>query len=149
MSSANSSDEARFNVTTRGFWQRGNVHFLTSGFLNLSQRATLTRNLTRLSRAMRKRKKRQYNQRIIEVEHGSLSPLVFSPYGERFLTELVLKLSEKKQIDYSIAICWRRERLAFNLLRSAVLCVRGSRTTKDELNSDFSGAEIGKCDWRD
>ena len=96
---------------------------------------------------MRTRKKRQYNQQIIEVEHGSFSPLVFSPHGEngreakRFLTELVLKLSEKKQIDYSIAISWQREKLSFNLLRSAVLCVRGSKTTKDELNSDFSGAE--------
>ena len=74
---------------------------------------------------------------------------MFSPYGgngreaERFLTELALKLSGKNQMDYSIAISWRREKLSFNLLRSAVLCVRGSRTTKHELNSDFSGAEIG------
>ena len=45
-------------------------------------------------------------------------------------------------MDYSIAISWRREKLSFNLLRSAVLCVRGSRTTKHEFNSDFSGAEI-------
>ena len=72
---------------------------------------------------MRTRKKRQYNQQIIEVEHGSFSPLVFSPCGEnsreaeRFLTELVLKLSEKKQIDCSIAISWQREKLSFNLLR--------------------------------
>ena len=48
-------------------------------------------------------KERHYNQRVIDVEHGSFSPLVFSPYGEcgreaeRFLTELVQKLSEKKQ----------------------------------------------------
>ena len=74
---------------------------------------------------------------------------MFSPCGEngreagRFLTELVLKLSGKKQIDNSIAINWQREKLSFNLLRSAVLCVRASRTTKHELNSDFSGAEIG------
>ena len=74
---------------------------------------------------------------------------MFSPYGGngreagRFLTELALKLSGKKQMDYSIAISWRREKLSFNLLRSAVLFVRGSRTTKHELNSDFSGAEIG------
>ena len=37
---------------------------------------------------------------------------------------------------------WLRAKLYFNLLRSAVLCVRGSRTTKHELNTDFSGAEI-------
>ena len=37
---------------------------------------------------------------------------------------------------------WLRAKLYFNLLISAVLCVRGSRTTKHELNTDFSGAEI-------
>jgi hypothetical protein len=26
-------------------------------------------------------KKRQYNQRIVEVEHGSFTPVVFSAYG--------------------------------------------------------------------
>ena len=93
--------------------------------------------------------------RIIEVEHGSFSPLEFSPYGgngreaERFLTELAQKLSHKKQMDYSIVIHWLRAKLYFNLLKSAVLCVRGSRTTKHELNKDFSGQKRHKCDWKD
>ena len=73
---------------------------------------------------------------------------MFSPYGgngreaERFLTELAQKLSDKKQMDYSIVMHWLRAKLCFNLLRSAVLCVRGSRATKHELKTDFSGAEI-------
>ena len=62
--------------------------------------------------------------------------------AERFLTELAQKLSEKKKMDNSIVIHWLRAKLSFDLLRSAVLCVRGSRTTKHELNTDFSGAEI-------
>ena len=45
-------------------------------------------------------------------------------------------------MDYSIVIHWLRAKLCFNLLRSVVLCVRGSRTIKHELNPDFSGAEI-------
>ena len=45
-------------------------------------------------------------------------------------------------MDYSIVIHWLRGKLCFNLLRSAELCVRGSRTNKHELNTDFSGAEI-------
>ena len=35
--STNSSDEARLDVSARGFWQRG--HFLMSGFLTRLQRA--------------------------------------------------------------------------------------------------------------
>ena len=56
VSSANSSDEARLDVSACGFWQRENVHFLMLGFLTRLKRITLTRNLTRLSRAMRTRK---------------------------------------------------------------------------------------------
>ena len=43
-----------------------------------------------------------------------------------FSVELALKLSEKKQLEYSIVIHWLRAKLSFNLLRSAVLCVRAS-----------------------
>ena len=73
---------------------------------------------------------------------------MFSPYGgndreaERFHAELAQKLSYKKQMDYSIVTHWLRAKLCFNLLRAAVLCVRGSRTAKHELNTDFSRAEI-------
>ena len=42
-------------------------------------------------------------------------------------------------MEYSIVIYWLRAKLSFNLLRSAVLCVRGSKTIK-QLN--ISGAEI-------
>ena len=77
------------------------------------------------------------------------SPLVFSPYGgngreaERFLTELAQKLSEKKQMDYSIVIHWLRAKLFFNLLRSAELCVRGSRTAKHECSRGEIANVIG------
>ena len=57
ISSANSSDEARLDVSARGFGKEGNVHFLMSGFLTRLQKVTLTRNLTRLSRAMITRKR--------------------------------------------------------------------------------------------
>ena len=54
ISSANSYDEACLDVSARGFWQRGK-RALMSGFLSCLQRVTLTRKLTRLSRAMRTR----------------------------------------------------------------------------------------------
>ena len=59
-----------------------------------------------------------------------------------FLPNQLRKLYDKKQMDYSIVIHQLKAKLCFNLLRSAVLCLRGSRTTKDELNTDFSGVEI-------
>ena len=95
-------------------------------------------------------KKRTYNQRVIEIEHGSFSPLVFTPYGgtgreaERFMTELAQKLAERKNMTYNTIIHWLRSKLSFNLLKSAVMCLRGSRRSKSDLNMDLNGAEISK-----
>ena len=49
--SANSSDEAHLDVVARGSWQRGQCAFFDATVFN-----PLTKNLTRLSRAMRTRK---------------------------------------------------------------------------------------------
>jgi len=79
-------------------------------------------------------KKRQYNRRVLEIEHGSFTPLVFSSYGgcspetDRFIKELSTKLAEKHGTDSGTMKNWLRTKLSFNLIRSAVLCIRGSRS---------------------
>ena len=148
ISSANSYDGACLDVSARGFWQRGQRAFFDVRVFNPFAKSHLNQKVDTAFSSNENENKRHYNQRIIEVEHGSFSPLVFSLYGgngreaERFLTELAQNLSDKKQMDYSIVIHWLRGKLCFNLLRSAVLCVRGSRTIKHELNTDFRGEEI-------
>ena len=94
ISSANSSDEARLDVSARGFWQREQRAFFDIRDLNPFAKSHLNQKLDTAFSSNKNEKKRHYNQRIIEVEHGSFSPLVFSPYGgngreaERFLTEI-------------------------------------------------------------
>jgi hypothetical protein len=84
---------------------------------------------------------------VLEVEHVSFTPLIFTPYGgnsretERFLAELALKLSGRKQVEHSMVMYWLRAKLSFNLLRCAVLCLRGSRTIKQEVNYDINSIE--------
>ena len=144
----NSSDEARLDVSVRGFWQRGQRAFYDVRVFNPFAKSYLNQKLETAFRSNENEKKRQYNQRVIEVEHGSFTPLIFTPYGgngreaERFIVELALKLSEKKQLQYSIVMHWLRAKLSFNLLRSAVLCLRGSRTIKKELGCDIGNIEI-------
>ena len=75
---------------------------------------------------------------------------MFTPYGgtgreaERFMTELAQKLAERKNMTYNTIIHWLRSKLSFNLLKSAVMCLRGSRRSKPDLNMDLNGAEISK-----
>ena len=52
-------------------------------------------------------KKRQYNQRIIDVEHGTFTPLVLGTNGgmgkegHMFLKQLADRLANKQSEDYS------------------------------------------------
>jgi len=83
-------------------------------------------------------KRRGYNQRVIEIEQGSFTPLVFSIYGgmsaecKRFYARLSMMLSEKRNEHQSTTTSWLRCRLSFSLLRSALLCMRGSRSTRPQ-----------------
>ena len=78
-------------------------------------------------------KKRKYNRRIIDVERGSFTPLVFSTNGgmgrefESFVHALSAMLAEKRDESLSSVINWVRTKISFALTRSTVLCIRGTR----------------------
>ena len=80
-------------------------------------------------------KKRTYEQRIREVEHGSFTPLVLSATGGlgRAATvsyrRLASLLSTKWDQPHSTTMGWLRCRLSFSLLRSSILCIRGARSS--------------------
>ena len=80
-------------------------------------------------------KRRGYAQRVLHIEHGSFTPLVFSIFGgmsvecKRFYARLSLLLSNKRNETLSTTVSWLRCRLSYSLLRSALLCMRGSRST--------------------
>ena len=79
-------------------------------------------------------KKRKYQQRVLDIEMGSFTPLVFGTNGGMgahcncFLKRLAEKLSEKNEEPYHITITWIRTLLSFEIIRSVHTCVRGSRT---------------------
>ena len=91
---------------------------------------------------------------MIEVEHGSFTPLVFSSYGgqgretNRFLSILAEKLSSKKEISYGETVAWLRTKVSFCLLRSAILCVRGSRSVRKVLAVDTDNIELACSEGR-
>ena len=57
------------------------------------------------------KKKRQYNERILEVEHVSFTPLV---------------MSDKER--YSVIKNWISRKIPFALVNCVCMCVRGSRS---------------------
>ena len=79
-------------------------------------------------------KRREYLQRILEVENGSFTPLVFGTNGglgeecASFLSTLSAKIALKDDESYAHTITWIRTRLSFDIVQSAIACIRGSRT---------------------
>ena len=96
-------------------------------------------------------KKRAYNERVLQIEHGTFTPLVFSIYGtmrrecRTFYSRLSDLLSEKRDLPKSITMNWIRTKICFALMKSSFLCLRGSRTlsrTSVEFESDVVVSEF-------
>ena len=89
-------------------------------------------------------KKREYGDRVREVELASFTPLVFSTTGGMgregnvFYKRLASLLADKA---YGTTMSWIRCVLTFSLLRSAVMCIRGSRSIR--FRSSSSSPEMG------
>ena len=68
-------------------------------------------------------KKRQYSRRVLEVEQGTFTPLVFTSTGgmadecNRFHSRLAELLALKKGDDYATTISWIRAKVSFAILR--------------------------------
>ena len=92
-------------------------------------------NLASAYRKHEQDKKREYGERIREVERGVFTPLVLSTNGamgkeaDTFYKRLADLLSQKRQQPYAAVMGWLRCRLSFACLRSSILCIRGSRSS--------------------
>ena len=76
-----------------------------------------------------------FDERFQEMEHGLFSPLVFSTAGGMGSTanvvykQLASMIADKHKKGYSKTINWLRCKLSFSVLRSAIMCLRGSRSS--------------------
>ena len=132
--SANKSDEARLDIHARGFWQTSQSAFFDVRVFNPLAKRHASQDLKKCFEINEREKKRAYNERILEVEHGSFTPLVFSATGgvgrecDKFLKRLAEMISFKENKTYNAVIAWIRQKISFSLCRSVGICLRGSRT---------------------
>ena len=84
---------------------------------------------------MNVRKKREYAQQVLKLEHASSTPLVFSSTGgmgsetSTFYKHLASLIANKTEKRYSLVMELLRCRISFSLI-SSVLCIRESRSAK-------------------
>ena len=133
---ANREDGARLNVVAESFWGKDRQRaFFDVRVFNPYAQSLRNTSLTQCYKQNELQKKRAYDQRVREIEHGSFSPLVFSTTGGMGPTATIVykrlasMIAKKHNKTYSKTIHWLRCRLSFSLLRSAVMCLRGSRSS--------------------
>ena len=92
-------------------------------------------------------KKRQYSRRKLDIEHGTFTPLIFTTTGGmgkeclNYHSRLAELIAIKKGEDYAKTISGIRARTSFVLLRSALICLRGSKSTVRK-SWDFRNTDI-------
>ena len=149
-SSANIDREARLDIAARGFWQRGAMAFFYVRVFNPFAKTHLNKNLETVFRSNESEKKNEYNERVIQVEHGSFTPIVASAYGgfgresSRFISQLIAKIAEKHDLPSSKVANYVRTKISFELVRSQVMCLRGSRSRK-KISVETEEVEVVNC----
>ncbi|XP_064395274.1 uncharacterized protein LOC135342473, partial [Halichondria panicea] len=135
--SANTQDGARLDVAADGFWgSRFERAFFDVRVFNPYAPSNRQPQLSTTYRKHENIKKRAYDQRIRDVENSTFTPLILSSIGGlgRAATStykrLASLLSTKWDQPYSTTMGWIRCRLSFSLLRSAIMCIRGARSSQ-------------------
>ena len=135
---ANKAPDARLDTHARGFWEKQSSAFLDVRVChpNADSYKDLRPNLNQIYRQHENEKKRKYASRVLEIEHGTFTPLVFTTTGGmaaeclRYHSRLADLIADKKAESYANTISWIRAKVSFAILRSAILCLRGSRSRR-------------------
>ena len=128
-------DNARLDIAANGFWgHKFEKAFFDVRVFNPCAQSNSNAPIQSIYRRHEAEKRRAYEQRILEIEHASFTPIVLSATGGMaksatvFYRRLAAMLSEKQGTPYSSTINWIRCKLSFALLRMAILSVRGGRS---------------------
>ena len=108
--SAVTSPEARLDFKAEGFWSRGVTAFFDVRVTHVNSKCNQGKATSTIFKEQEEEKKRKYQQRVLDVEMGSFTPLVFGTNGGMgaecncFLKHLAEKLSENNEEPYHITI---------------------------------------------
>ena len=127
-------NEVRLDTSARGFWQACQIAFLDVRDFNTNAKRSANIELSKVYEINKREKKRTYNERILQVEHGSFTPLIMSGIGvmshefEKFYSSLAEMICKKRKTNYNATITWTRREFAFSLIKSIGICIRGSHS---------------------
>jgi hypothetical protein len=129
-------DDVRSDVRIRGFWGNRQQAFFefrvlypfASSYLSAEPEALYTR--------FAKIRKAEYAERINRVDSGSFTPMIMSSSGgmgpemSAAVKHMAMLIAERRGETYSQVAGFLRCEFSFAMMRSALICLRGSRSVK-------------------
>ncbi len=124
---------ARMDVVARDVWSGGEKNYCDVQVTHANSESNMGKSRTQIYREHENGKKNDYNERVLNVEKGTFTPLVFTTSGgmapeclklNKRLAELI---SNKKNETYSKVMMHVRTRLRFAILRGTLIGLRGFR----------------------
>ena len=123
--------DARLDTHARGLLETCSSAFFDARVCHFNAETYTHHSPKQIYKMHEREKKRQYAARILEIEKGTLTPLIFSTTGGmgeeclRYHRRLVELLAMKKG-DYPKDMNWIGLKISFSLILSALVCLRGS-----------------------
>ena len=150
---ANKAPDAWLDIRAQGFWAREESMFFDARVWHPN--ADSYKNLTP-EQLHENDKKRLYLSRVLKVELGTFTPLVFTTTGgmsnnecQCYHSHLAELLAVKKRESYASTITWIRTRVSFVIVRSALVFLRGlasrRRTTPNIQETDLELEVLVAC----
>ena len=123
---ANTDDGARVDSRARGFWNMSQDAFFDVRVFYPNASSNYSTDLSSVYRRHEQSKKREYGQRVREIERGVLTPLVLSTTGgmgreaTTYYNHLANMIAQERQHSYPAVMGWLRCRFSFASLRSFI-----------------------------
>ena len=129
----NTQAGARLDVSARGVWSKFERSFYDIRVTHPNCLSNVGKPVADIYSEHQKSKKVEYEERIIQSEKGSFTPLVFTTSGGMgpeciiFYKRVAELTAAKKNERYAIIMNYIRTRLRFAMLRSTLIGIRGER----------------------
>ena len=153
--STDAADNAHPDIRARGFWRTGQNSFFDVRVTNANAASQMASSIESVLKKHEHEKNATYKERVVNIEFGSFTPLVFSVFGSmgpetlKYHKHLAERIAQKRDEQYSHTINFIRCKLSNLAVRSALLCLRGSRgPRRDVINDVTEDFEIANSELR-
>ena len=126
------AQDARKDIHARGFWERHRPAIFDVRVCHPNVESCWDLEPQQIYRSHENEKKHLYSRRVLDIEHGTFTPLVFTTTGGMgkkclmYHSRLAQLIVIKKGEQYAKTISWIRTRTSFALPKCALVCLRGS-----------------------